>query len=367
MAPTPKASSFMMDDGNLTSNCFSQYYSPELFHDSLFDPNNHETSCVDHCSKVVSQSDNEPSVGEKQSTGGGDSTVVDKLEKGEQVTQNVNPRNRKRKTRNGTTFKTKLKLEMGSDNPEPLLLGQTQSPNGLKRSGWMNHGTKALVVHQQALQALSFTPHKLRILVRRKKISERMKILQCLVPGCEKVTGKALMLDEIINYVQSLQNQVEVYDAKEGKAKEKKKCNNGKKGEKKSPEEPPSGYIHVRARRGQATDSHSLAERFLSMKLASVSPMFYDFGVDLEALILVKPERVNSEASTTTPVLPCLQQCNPTQASAFVDSTTATFAPSNNYPFLGASHQGQTPILFSHPQVFSSDSYFYLQGMGCNI
>lgn len=25
--------------------------------------------------------------------------------------------------------------------------------------------------------------------------------------------------------------------------------------------EPPKGYIHVRARRGQATDSHSLAER----------------------------------------------------------------------------------------------------------
>jgi hypothetical protein len=27
---------------------------------------------------------------------------------------------------------------------------------------------------------------------------------------CNQVTGKALMLDEIINYVQSLQNQVEV-------------------------------------------------------------------------------------------------------------------------------------------------------------
>ena len=68
-----------------------------------------------------------------------------------------------------------------------------------------------------------------------------MKLLQALVPGCDKVkliitcilinffltliysrifnyvsgkslqvTGKALMLDEIINYVQSLQNQVEV-------------------------------------------------------------------------------------------------------------------------------------------------------------
>nr|GMD20170.1 Transcription factor bHLH62 [Ipomoea batatas] len=37
-----------------------------------------------------------------------------------------------------------------------------------------------------------------------------MKLLQDLVPGCSKVTGKALMLDEIINYVQSLQRQVEV-------------------------------------------------------------------------------------------------------------------------------------------------------------
>lgn len=35
-------------------------------------------------------------------------------------------------------------------------------------------------------------------------------MLQSLVPGCDKVTGKALMLDEIISYVQSLQNQVEV-------------------------------------------------------------------------------------------------------------------------------------------------------------
>lgn len=37
-----------------------------------------------------------------------------------------------------------------------------------------------------------------------------MKCLQDLVPGCNKITGKAGMLDEIINYVQSLQSQVEV-------------------------------------------------------------------------------------------------------------------------------------------------------------
>jgi hypothetical protein len=78
----------------------------------------------------------------------------------------------------------------------------------------------------------------LSLQVRREKIGERMKLLQDLVPGCSKVrcrrefgrsrhvfhaeddffkdpflvkvTGKAVMLDEIINYVQSLQRQVEV-------------------------------------------------------------------------------------------------------------------------------------------------------------
>jgi hypothetical protein len=63
-------------------------------------------------------------------------------------------------------------------------------------------------------------------------------------------------------------------DPTEGKNKKQKKCNGAlkeageekqpkaeKKDQKKVPEEPPTGYIHVRARRGQATDSHSLAER----------------------------------------------------------------------------------------------------------
>ncbi|RWW81406.1 hypothetical protein BHE74_00010189 [Ensete ventricosum] len=48
--------------------------------------------------------------------------------------------------------------------------------------------------------------------VRRERISQRMKYLQDLVPGCSKITGKAGMLDEIINYVQSLQRQVEVLE-----------------------------------------------------------------------------------------------------------------------------------------------------------
>ena len=46
--------------------------------------------------------------------------------------------------------------------------------------------------------------------VRRERISERMKILWDLVPGCNKMTGKAVILDEIINFVQSRQRQVKV-------------------------------------------------------------------------------------------------------------------------------------------------------------
>jgi len=37
------------------------------------------------------------------------------------------------------------------------------------------------------------------------------------------------------------------------------------------PPEPPKDYIHVRARRGQATDSHSLAERVRTNQPFSLS------------------------------------------------------------------------------------------------
>ncbi|KAJ4960952.1 hypothetical protein NE237_020862 [Protea cynaroides] len=53
--------------------------------------------------------------------------------------------------------------------------------------------------------------HSLAERARREKISETMKILQDLVPG---VIGKALVLDEIINHIQSLQRQVEFLSMK---------------------------------------------------------------------------------------------------------------------------------------------------------
>ncbi|KAM7266410.1 hypothetical protein ACFE04_004307 [Oxalis oulophora] len=69
-------------------------------------------------------------------------------------------------------------------------------------------------IHVRARRGQATDSHSLAERVRREKISERMKFLQDLVPGCNKVTGKAVMLDEIINYVQSLQHQVEFLSMK---------------------------------------------------------------------------------------------------------------------------------------------------------
>ncbi|KAL8099953.1 hypothetical protein AgCh_032276 [Apium graveolens] len=69
-------------------------------------------------------------------------------------------------------------------------------------------------IHVRARRGQATDSHSLAERVRREKIGERMKLLQDLVPGCNKVTGKAVMLDEIINYVQSLQCQVEFLSMK---------------------------------------------------------------------------------------------------------------------------------------------------------
>ncbi|XP_047311150.1 transcription factor bHLH62-like [Impatiens glandulifera] len=69
-------------------------------------------------------------------------------------------------------------------------------------------------IHVRARRGQATDSHSLAERVRREKISERMKLLQDLVPGCNKVTGKAVMLDEIISYVQQLQQQVEFLSMK---------------------------------------------------------------------------------------------------------------------------------------------------------
>ncbi|KZV47605.1 Basic helix-loop-helix DNA-binding superfamily protein isoform 1 [Dorcoceras hygrometricum] len=69
-------------------------------------------------------------------------------------------------------------------------------------------------IHVRARRGQATDSHSLAERARREKISKKMKCLQDLVPSCNKVTGKAGILDEIINYVQSLQKQVEFLSMK---------------------------------------------------------------------------------------------------------------------------------------------------------
>ncbi|CAI7919129.1 unnamed protein product [Closterium sp. NIES-54] len=93
------------------------------------------------------------------------------------------------------------------------------SPGGgySMQGGWMGGSMQAGAmetssqdyIHVRARRGQATDSHSLAERVRREKISDRMKVLQSLVPTCTKATGKAVMLDEIINYVRSLQLQVE--------------------------------------------------------------------------------------------------------------------------------------------------------------
>ncbi|XP_061346458.1 transcription factor bHLH48-like [Gastrolobium bilobum] len=69
-------------------------------------------------------------------------------------------------------------------------------------------------VHVRVRRGQATDSHSLAERARREKINARMKLLQELVPGCNKISGTALVLDKIINHVQSLQHQVEFLSMK---------------------------------------------------------------------------------------------------------------------------------------------------------
>ncbi|PON91393.1 Basic helix-loop-helix transcription factor [Trema orientale] len=70
------------------------------------------------------------------------------------------------------------------------------------------------VIHVRAKRGQATDSHSLAERVRREKINERLKCLQTLVPGCYKTMGMAVMLDVVISYVHSLQNQIEFLSMK---------------------------------------------------------------------------------------------------------------------------------------------------------
>ncbi|KAK9066362.1 hypothetical protein SSX86_013684 [Deinandra increscens subsp. villosa] len=172
---------------------------------------------------------------------------------------------------------------------------EEKKKKNLKKSGSCDQEEGAVgYIHVRARRGQATDSHSLAERVRREKISERMKLLQAIVPGCDKVTGKALMLDEIINYVQSLQNQVE----------------------------------------------------FLSLKLATVNPISYDFGVDMDTFMLKPDENMSSMGSL--PIMPSVQRCSP-------NGGAATFAPTNDsYNHLPQLSDGSTAtnsLLFHQSQM----------------
>ncbi|XP_074316524.1 basic helix-loop-helix protein 80-like [Silene latifolia] len=212
---------------------FSSYQQPAFFPDTTllpteFIPNYHqlyssfgmyqsnqegssiESSCVEQQSIH-----NETCMVEKQSTQS--LVMADKTLSGEQVTQNWVPDVKKRKSRNGSSLNSanskdvkqvkskKSKEEKGSMNDDK------KDKNGKNN---VNEEPPKGYIHVRARRGEATDNHSLAERVRREKINKKMRTLQALVPGCDKVMGKAIVLDEIINYVQSLQNQVEFLSVK---------------------------------------------------------------------------------------------------------------------------------------------------------
>ncbi|CAN1161720.1 Transcription factor bHLH75 [Linum perenne] len=100
---------------------------------------------------------------------------------------------------------------------EHILASSSSSPNVNENagSGRRSSGKKKKtsgsgeVVHVRAPRGQATDSHSVAERVRREKINSKLRCLQELVPGCHKSMGMAVMLEEIINYVYSLQNQVE--------------------------------------------------------------------------------------------------------------------------------------------------------------
>ncbi|XP_059300102.1 transcription factor bHLH137-like isoform X1 [Lycium ferocissimum] len=259
-------SGFFEEPNNTRStvpNLISQFYQPESNLQQL--PVNmssvHEISCHNEPSHVTNKSNS--------------SSVTDKRESREPIT----PMDRKRNSEGSNSSMTSAQ----SKNVREADHGKNQK----KKKGHVTKEKKTKVskkdeknapeeaptgyVHVRARRGQATDRHSLAERVRREKISERMKKLQALVPGCDKVTGKALMLDEIINYVQSLQNQVE----------------------------------------------------FLSMKLASLNPMYYDFSMELDAL-MVRPDQSSSDLEAAV--------ANSTSGYPLLDSSTSLMFQQFQFP-----------------------------------
>ncbi|KAG5126607.1 hypothetical protein JHK82_027442 [Glycine max] len=124
--------------------------------------------------------------------GGGGGSVSDL------AMENKNPKTAKRKER-------EKKVKASSRKSKSVAAAADESSGD---------GEKLPYVHVRVRRGQATDSHSLAERARREKINARMKLLQELVPGCNKISGTALVLDKIINHVQSLQNEVEILSMK---------------------------------------------------------------------------------------------------------------------------------------------------------
>ncbi|KAK1416196.1 hypothetical protein QVD17_31985 [Tagetes erecta] len=153
--------------------------------------------------------------GETEFSGGGgqdESSLGSKKRRRSDQDSEYNQVKRSPQTQNEAT-KNNKEVQQKSDNNPNSVANKPSGKHG-KQVSQSSDVQKEEYIHVRARRGQATNSHSLAERVRREKISERMKFLQDLVPGCSKVTGKAVMLDEIINYVQSLQRQVEFLSMK---------------------------------------------------------------------------------------------------------------------------------------------------------
>ncbi|KAG7586359.1 Myc-type basic helix-loop-helix (bHLH) domain [Arabidopsis thaliana x Arabidopsis arenosa] len=206
--------------------------------------------------------------------------------KGRETSSNTKKRKRNGQNSEAAQSHRSQQSEEEPDNNGDKKRNSEQSPNspGNKTNSGKQQGKQSSdppkdgYIHVRARRGQATNSHSLAERVRREKISERMKFLQDLVPGCNKVTGKAVMLDEIINYVQSLQRQVE----------------------------------------------------FLSMKLATVNPQM---EFNLEGLLAKDALQLRAgSSSTTTPFPPNMAMAYPPLPHGFMQQTLSSIGRTISSP-----------------------------------
>ncbi|KAJ7010147.1 uncharacterized protein [Populus alba] len=166
--------------------------------DENFSEKAHFTSSINYSSAIVNHNSSSPSM-----------VIGLDYSEEDQVTQVMTPTMGQMRKQSLPTKKVKEESNREKRNPKSSVstnLERERPTKRQKKAPPLEHPTG--YVHVRARRGEATDRHSLAERVRRERISAKMKLLQSLVPGCDQITGKALILDEIVRYVQSLKDRV---------------------------------------------------------------------------------------------------------------------------------------------------------------